>query len=250
MDSNDFAIIIPVYNHARKIREVIEQAKSLNMPIFVIDDGSTDETGKIINSIQQITVLRHNENLGKGAALISGFTAAAKISKWAISIDADGQHNPHDALDLIQAIPAGARCLVIGKRQGMVGKNVPWTSRFGREFSNFWVWMAGGSRLTDSQSGFRIYPIPEVLKLGIKARRFQFEVEIIVKAYQQNIPILEAPVQVIYQGGSERVSHFRPFLDFMRNSTTFSRLICKRIFKGIFRFISLPIRAILNSSDK
>jgi hypothetical protein len=88
----------------------------------------------------------------------------------------------------------------------------------------------------DSQSGFRVYPLPESLSLGVKSRRFQFEVEVIVKAKQQHIPVYEAPIQVVYQKGSARVSHFHPWKDFLRNSATFSRLIINRIFKGLCRF--------------
>jgi glycosyltransferase involved in cell wall biosynthesis len=232
----DFAIIIPVFNHEQRVKEVILQALALEIPIYVVDDGSTDRTSEIVDSISGITVLRHKLNLGKGAALLSGFAAAAKKSKWAISIDADGQHNPVDALKLIQAIPTAQRCLIVGKREGMGGINVPWTSKFGRKFSNFWVWVSGGPLLMDSQSGFRVYPLPESLSLGVKSRRFQFEVEVIVKAKQQHIPVYEAPIQVVYQKGSARVSHFHPWKDFLRNSATFSRLIINRIFKGLCRF--------------
>ena len=230
------AIIIPVYNHQQQVGEVIRQALQLGLPVFVIDDGSTDSTSKIINTISGINILHHSVNQGKGAALLTGFTAAReKNCDWAITIDGDGQHKPEDAPSLLQAVGGGKRCIVIGKRQGMEGKkNVPWTSRFGRKFSNFWVWVSGGPMLTDSQSGFRLYPLPEALELGVQARRYQFEVEILVKARQQGIETLEVPVQVVYQKKGARVSHFRPWLDFWRNSTTFSRLIIVRIL-GIFR---------------
>jgi len=227
---SDFAVIIPVFNHEQRVAAVISQALALEVPVFVVDDGSNDRTPEIIDAIPGITVLRHEINLGKGAALLTGFTAAAKISKWAVSIDADGQHNPADSLNLIKAVPAGQRCIIVGKREGMTGRHIPWTSKFGRRFSNFWVWAAGGPKLDDSQSGFRLYPIPEALNLGVKSRRFQFEVEIIVKARQHQIPVFEAAVPVIYHQGLERVSHFRPLMDFWRNSETFSRLIFKRIF--------------------
>ena len=229
--NSDYAIVIPVYNHEQRVAGVIDQALALGLPLFVVDDGSTDRTGEIINDISGITVLSHETNQGKGAALVTGFAAAGKKAKWAITIDADGQHNPADSVNLIRAVVPGQRPVVVGKRQGMGRDHVPWTSRFGRKFSNFWVWVAGGPLLHDSQSGFRLYPLPECLDLGVRSRRFQFEVEILVRAKQQQIPVLEAPVQVIYQKGKERISHFRPFVDFCRNFAVFSRLITGRIFR-------------------
>jgi hypothetical protein len=107
--------------------------------------------------------------------------------------------------------------------------NAPWTSRFGRGFSNFWVRVSGGPRMSDSQSGFRIYPIPECLDLEVKARRFQYEVEVLVMAHRKGIPVVEAPVRVKYETGLKKISHFRPFVDFWRNFGTFSRLICQRV---------------------
>jgi hypothetical protein len=112
---------------------------------------------------------------------------------------------------------------------------VPWTSRFGREFSNFWVRMSGGPSVADSQSGFRAYPLPECLHLDVRARRFQFEVEILVKASWSRLPVVEVPVRVSYTPGSHRISHFHPFYDFLRNTGLFSRLITYRILTLRFR---------------
>lgn len=225
------AVIIPVYNHQEQVAEVIRQAGALGLPIFVVDDGSTDGTAAVLGGLPSITVLRHAVNEGKGAALLTGFSAAAKTCDWALTIDADGQHRPEDGTALLAIAHSGNRQIVVGNRQGMAQENVPWTSRFGRLFSNFWVWVAGGPWIADSQSGFRLYPLPEVLRLDVKARRYQFEVEILVLARRRGIPIVEVPVQVVYQPKGERVSHFRPWRDFGRNSITFCRLICYRLFR-------------------
>lgn len=228
----DTAIIIPVYNHGRQIGEVLRQTLQLGLPIFVVNDGSTDTTADILKAISGINVLDHPVNRGKGAAILTGLAAARETGyTMAITLDGDGQHIPEDVWKLLNALDDGDRSIVVGKRQGMVrDRNVPWTSRFGRHFSNFWVRVSGGPRLADSQTGFRLYPIQETLGLEIKARRYQFEVEVLVKANQRGIGIREAAVQVVYQNQGERVSHFRAWLDFWRNSTTFCRLICYRLF--------------------
>jgi len=229
-------VIIPVYNHGSRIVDVVRRTSRLDLPIFVIDDGSTDSTAANIEKLYGITCLRHPVNLGKGAAIITGLAAAREQNyDYAVTLDGDGQHDPEDVEVLLRAIDNDERVIVIGCRQGMKeGQNVPWTSRFGRKFSNFWVWAAGGPLVDDSQSGFRLYPVRETVQLEVKAQRYQFEVEVLVRARQQGIEIREVPVRVIYQPKGVRVSHFRPWLDFYRNSATFSRLIFSRFFR-IFR---------------
>jgi glycosyltransferase involved in cell wall biosynthesis len=208
---------------------VVREALNLQMPLFVVDDGSTDSTYDRIKDIPSVTIIRHGINKGKGAAIMTGFAAALPSADWVVTMDADGQHHPDNARDLISAVPTGKRPIVVGKREGMGHSHVPWTSRFGRLFSNFWVQASGGPDIKDTQSGFRLYPLPESMNLNVKARRFQFEVEILVKAKWQGIPVLETPVPVTYESEGERVSHYRGFVDFCRNAGTFTRLIFTRI---------------------
>jgi len=230
MDRNRAAVIIPVYNHEKNVADVVKQAMGLLLPIYVIDDGSTDSTYEQVKDIPGITVLRHKKNLGKGAALMTGFAAAAHTSEWAITMDADGQHNPEDSWNLFRVIERGQRPIVVGYRKGMGHRHVPLASRFGRGFSNFWVRASGGPSLRDTQSGFRLYPLPEILYIPADGQRFQYEVEILARANWKGIPILEAPVGVNYAPRNERVSHYRGFVDFFRNAATFSRLIFLRWF--------------------
>ncbi|MBN1548354.1 MAG: glycosyltransferase family 2 protein [Syntrophaceae bacterium] len=237
MYSDRAAVVIPVYNHESRVAEVIQKAMCLNLPVYVVDDGSTDGTYERIKDLPGITILRHDMNLGKGAALMTGFAAAAYTCQWAISIDADGQHNPEDAGNLFNVVKNGTRPIVVGCRQGMGQRHVPLASRFGRGFSNFWVWVSGGPVLKDTQSGFRLYPLPEVLDIPVVARRFQFEVEVLVRARWRGMSVLEAPVDVVYAPGKERISHYRGFVDFFRNAATFSRLIMQRWF--ILPFVRL-----------
>lgn len=230
-----FAVVIPLYNHERTVAGVVRRAMALDVPVVVVDDGSTDTSFERIKDIPGIRILRHRLNRGKGAALMTGFAEAAKRADWAITLDADGQHDPDDARSLMRAVPAGLRPILIGRRTGMQRAQAPWTSRFGRLFSNFWVRLAGGPAVRDSQSGFRIYPLPECLHLGVRSRRFQFEIEILVKARWNGIPVAESPVSVSYRPGTPRISHFHPFFDFLRNFGMFSRLITHRVLTLKFR---------------
>jgi glycosyltransferase involved in cell wall biosynthesis len=222
-----FAVIIPTYNHADRVAAVARQAMSLGSPVFVVDDGSTDDTRSRLRSVSGIHLLAHARNRGKGAALVTGMRAAADVADYVVAIDADGQHDPVDARKLMAAIPADRRVIVVGRREMA---DAPWTSRKGRTFSNFWVRVSGGPKMTDSQSGFRIYPLPETLDLGVVARRYQFEVEVLARAAWQGIPVVEATISADYGTALPRISHFHPFVDFMRNFGAFSRLITRRVF--------------------
>lgn len=235
-ENKKFAFVIPVYNHVALVERVIDGVRAYNCPIIVVNDGSTDDTAACLDKIQGITLLTHNTNQGKGAALLSGFEQAVKVADWAVTIDADGQHDPADAADLIQCARKNPGAIIIGKREGMKEQQAPWTSRFGRGFSNFWVLAAGGTWLSDSQTGFRVYPLPLSLDLGVTARRFQFEVEILTRALWHKVPVIEKSVRVKYKRDLPRISHFRPFVDFWRNAFTFTRLITMRI------LVPLPLR--------
>lgn len=222
-----FAVVIPVYNHGITVKAVVLKALKLGFPVIVVDDGSTDITPCQLRGLSGIRVITHEQNAGKGAALMTGFKAAAEMADFAVTMDADGQHFPEDALAMIAAVPKGKKPLVTGYRKQMENEWVPWTSRMGRRFSNMWITASGGPAIRDSQSGFRIYPLPETLELKTQARRYQFEVEVLVKAHRNKISVIEVPIHVAYP--ADRVSHFRPFIDFLRNSATFSRLIFRRI---------------------
>jgi glycosyltransferase involved in cell wall biosynthesis len=231
-----FAFVIPVYNHARNVGQVVAAAVASGARVVVVDDGSTDGSGDLAAAVAEATVVRHARNQGKGAAILTGLAAVAAApiaARFAVTVDADGQHRPDDARRLLaRLLPEGAitveTALVVGARAGMDQATVPWTSRMGRGFSGFWVWAAGGPRVADSQSGFRVYPVAETLALPTRARRFEFEVEVLVQARRAGIPIREAPVTVAYAPPGGRVSHFRPWRDFGRNSAAFTRLIATR----------------------
>ncbi len=222
-----FAVVIPAYNHGGTVADIAQKTLAWQAPVVVVDDGSTDDTCKRLRSISNIEILRHPCNRGKGAALLSGFRHLGNRVDWVVTLDADGQHDPTDIGALMSAVPASGKAIVIGCRKGM--ETAPWTSRSGRAFSNFWVWVSGGVYLHDTQTGMRVYPLPEVLTLKVEARRYQFEVEVLAKAAWAGLPIIEVPVSVRYSRSGSRISHFRPIPDFFRNTGTFARLITRRV---------------------
>jgi glycosyltransferase involved in cell wall biosynthesis len=222
-----FAVVIPAYNHGGTVADVIRRTLAWQAPVVVVDDGSTDDTPEKLRSLPKIEILRHRRNRGKGAALLTGFRHLEGRVDWAVTLDADGQHDPADIGTLMSAVPASGKAIVVGRRRGM--ETAPWTSRSGRAFSNFWVWVSGGVYLRDTQTGMRVYPLPEVMAMKIRARRYQFEVEVLAKAAWAGIPLIEVPVSVRYGPSGARISHFRPIPDFFRNTGTFARLITRRL---------------------
>jgi glycosyltransferase involved in cell wall biosynthesis len=186
--------------------------------VIVVDDGSTDATAQILASIAGITVLRHPKNKGKGYALRTGFKYALNNGfKYAITMDGDGQHYPSDIPHFATAITKTYGALIIGSRK-LRQKNMPGKNTFANKFSNFWVWVETGKRLGDTQSGFRAYPLDVCARVKYFTRRYDFELEILVRSVWKKVSIVPIPIRIYYAPDEERVSHFKPVRDFLRIS--------------------------------
>lgn len=212
-------VIIPTYNNEKTLEKIIKDTLEFTDKILVINDGSTDSTSKILaNFKDSITLVTHPVNSGKGMALRNGFKKALESGyEYAITIDSDGQHFPSDLINFLDKIKEEPGSLIIGARN-MNSENVPGKSSFGNKFSNFWFKVETGITLPDTQSGYRLYPIKTLQKIKFFSPRFEFEVEVIVKAAWRGIPVIAMPVKIFYAKGDERVSHFRPGKDFTRIS--------------------------------
>jgi len=211
------AVIVPTYNNAKTLRRVLDGVLSYTADVIVVNDGSTDETPAILADYPDVDVLTLPHNQGKGMALRKGIRHARERDfTYAITIDSDGQHYPADIPVFVEAFaPSTHPVLLIGSRN-MDHESVPRKSSFGNRFSNFWFWFETGIKLTDTQSGFRAYPL-KVISKKYYTRKFEFEIEIIVRAAWKGVEVKNVPVQVLYDP-DERVSHFRPFKDFTRIS--------------------------------
>ncbi|HEY0047460.1 MAG TPA: DUF2062 domain-containing protein [Flavobacterium sp.] len=209
-------LIIPTYNNSKTLRRVIDGALNYIADIIVINDGSTDETASILSGYNNIILISQPQNRGKGSALRSGFREALQRGfDYAITIDSDGQHFPADIPLFLDALEKNGPVLLIGNRD-MTQAGVPGKSSFGNKFSNFWFKVETGISLDDTQSGFRLYPL-QLLPQKFYTKKFEFEIEVIVRSAWRGVPIINIPIQVLYDA-EERVSHFRPYRDFTRIS--------------------------------
>jgi glycosyltransferase involved in cell wall biosynthesis len=227
------AVIIPTYNNSNTVAEVIDSVKRYCSDIIVVNDGSTDETAEILSRIQDIVTVNFPVNKGKGFALIAGFEKALEYSfTHAITIDSDGQHVPEDIALLLEKVKTDPDAIWIGNRilPCTASAGQPGRSSFGRRFSNFWFRFSTGIRLHDTQCGFRAYPLQQTLILQCKGGRYEYEQDVLIKAAWRGIPVKEVNVTLYYLPEEKRVSHFRPFRDFVRIGRINSQAAMIRIF--------------------
>lgn len=250
-DSLHCCVIIPTFNNQKTLRNILEEVLEYTKNIIVVNDGSTDKTPQILQDFSNIIQIHFDQNRGKGAALAAGFQKAINLGyKFAISIDSDGQHFPKDLPRFVDFLGKSdtKNLLLIGSRN-MTQEGVPRKSSFGNKFSNFWFWVETGIRLDDTQSGFRLYPLETIKKLNLYTRKFEFEIEVIVKSAWKGVKVKNIPIQVHYDL-EDRVTHFRPFRDFTRISILNTWLVFLTFFyikplhlyqkikkKGIRRFL-------------
>ena len=218
-ESFKICVVIPTYNNQRTLKQVIDGILNFTDHVIIVNDGSTDGTKEILNKYSQLQVIHLQKNKGKGNALRQGFKSASSLGyRFAITIDSDGQHFPEDIPVFLKALEEENqdKLLLIGARN-MTQDGVPKKSNFGNNFSNFWYWVETGLKLTDTQSGFRLYPIHFLKDLTFYTRKFEFEIEVIVRAAWNDVVVKNVPIKVHYDL-EDRVSHFRPFKDFTRIS--------------------------------
>ena len=250
-------LIIPTYNNAATLLQVINSAKTYSDHIIIVNDGSTDDTHALLKEYAEretderktIEVIEYEVNRGKGYALRCGFKRALQAGfRYAITMDADGQHYASDIPYFLTAITETPDSLLVGSRF-LAQENMPAKNSFANRFSNFWYHLQTLRRLPDTQSGFRLYPIQKMHRMHFFCNRYEAELEMLVRLSWRFIPVKAIPISVYYAPAGERISHFRPFHDFFRISLlntlfTIVAIVCfypKLVIYRIMRFLKLKI---------
>lgn len=254
VEENEVCAVIPTYQNAKTLLKVVADVHRVVDTVFVVDDGSNDGTAALLDKAtgneRPEKVLTHPKNCGKGAALKTGLTYARQQGfRYAVTVDADGQHRADDIPALLKAVEEEPDALAIGSR-GLQHENMPAKSTFANRFSNFWFALQTLQRLPDTQSGLRIYPLRRLHGLRWMSARYEAELTLLVFSAWAGVKLLPVPVSVYYPPRDQRVTHFRPGRDFTRISVLntllcflmvvygWPRIFCRQIargVKGVFR---------------
>ena len=209
--------IIPHYNHSDKIGNVINQLHKLNLPVLVVDDGSSEQHKKTLSSLSEkdnLHIHYCSQNQGKGGAMKVGFRLAFEQGfTHVLQVDADGQHNLIDALLMLQKMLENPTALICGNP--IYGDDAPKSRLYGRKITDFWNAIHTLSLdIKDGMCGFRLYPLNrtiEILDNEHIGNRMDFDIEIIIKAHWYQIPLIWVDTPVSYDKNG--VSHFNAWKD-------------------------------------
>lgn len=225
-------VIIPVYNNAGTIKDIVQRTLKFCQDVIVVDDGSTDGSSDSLEDLGAV-VVRYEKNRGKGYALKTGFKEAkSRGFERAITIDADGQHFPEDIPVFAAEAKKHPDAMLVGSRNLRM-ENMPGGNTFANKFSNFWFRLQTGVNLPDTQSGFRLYQLNRIGALHFLTYRYEAELELLVFQCWKGIRMLPVGINVYYPPEGERVTHFRPFRDFFRISVLNTVLCVLALFYGL-----------------
>jgi glycosyltransferase involved in cell wall biosynthesis len=213
MERNKVAILIPAYKPDEKLLKLIDELLMLEYPIVVINDGSGEEYNKVFDALHDVTLLEHQVNRGKGAALKTGISYIDKNTpyEYIITADADGQHTPEDIGKLADFLLTTKEKFVIGSRK-FTG-NVPFKSKYGNKLTIWAYALASGVKIGDTQTGLRGFS-KELFKelTALNGDRYEYEINVLLHVAKNKIKINEIEIETIYIDENAS-SHFHPFRD-------------------------------------
>lgn len=243
--------LIPSYQHSKSIQKILEDLSPFKMPCVVVNDGSdefhTDNLRRICSQYAFVDLVEHEENQGKGGAVITGLKRALDLkNSHAIQIDSDGQHDLQKIKDLLDEAKKHPYAVISGKP--VYDESVPTGRKIGRYITHFWVWVETLSfEIKDSMCGFRVYPLKESVALFERVqigKRMDFDIEVLVRLYWQGLEIRHVDVKVEYP--EEGISHFR----MLEDNLLISKMHSKLFFGMLWRLPNLILRKFVSRKSK
>lgn len=234
-------LLIPAYQPDQKMIGLVNELLKKGYPeIVVVNDGSSPDKDYIfeqVGELDRVKLLSHEKNKGKGQALKTGFSYILQQGHkvGVVTLDADGQHLPEDIFEVARSLSDHPQQLILGARA--FDKDVPLRSSFGNTLTRHIFGFLIGKKISDTQTGLRGIPLDfleELIKL--KTGRYEFELDMLVKASTQRIEITEVPITTVYENNNES-SHFNPLIDSLRIYFIFLRFVGTSIVTAGIDFI-------------
>ncbi len=205
-------VVIPTYNEARAIANLVRKIKQQELEVVVIDDGSYDNTFRIAEDSGAV-VLHNLNNEGKGASLIKGFSYALdKDFDAVITMDGDGQHLPEEIPYFVRLAQYSNSGIFIGNRMFKI-KNMPSVRVITNKFMSWLISFVAKQRIPDTQCGFRLIKKEVLEKINLKTSKYETESEIIIKASRLGFKVESVPIKTIYNGEKSQIN---PVIDTLR----------------------------------
>ena len=209
-----YCIIIPAYNAENTLTQLINKIIEVipSIPIFIINDGSSDSTKNINN----VNIVDHEKNLGKGAAIQSGIKIAkSRNFEYAVFLDADLQHDPDRIMSFIEKQQQTKADLVIGKRDFNL-KSMPFFRFLSNTITSKLISLRTGIEINDSQCGFRLIRLNSIDIEDYFYSGFQFESEFLIKYLLRNKNVVEVEIPTIYATEKSSINHIPDTLKFIK----------------------------------
>lgn len=208
----NICVLIPSYNEARTIGHIVSELTQKGFIVYVVDDGSTDDTAGIAHA-RGAVVVKHKKNKGKGASLREGFRHIIKKGFDAVIVmDGDGQHLAADIGNFIEKMELTGADMVIGNRMLDVSL-MPEDRKHTNRFMSFLISALSGQRIPDSQSGYRLIKREVLEKVNLKSSNFEIESEMIIRSSRAGFKIESVPIKTVYDDEKSKVN---PVIDTLR----------------------------------
>jgi glycosyltransferase involved in cell wall biosynthesis len=231
--------VVPTYDNPATVADVVLTLREHVGDVIVVDDGGGSEARKVLAelaTVDEVTLVRREQNGGKGAAVKTGLEAAARLgATHALQVDADGQHDLNDVPRFVEAMRAHPDALVLGAPR--FDSSAPMGRRFGRKLTLFWNRIETVRHVVDDpMCGFRVYPIDAALKSGTAGNAMDFDPEIVVRLAWAGVPVINLETRVRYLSSEEGgISHFRMLRDNLLISWMHTRMVLRLLALVWFR---------------